>query len=120
MRAIALAAVLLLAACTTYSLEQRQAYLGQFVGHDEADVVRVLGVPPRTYEASGHRFIAYIEQRTDVVPGWYGPGWYGPWGGPGPWGGGLPPEVIQRVCVTTFAIDAGKVTSFSLQGNACG
>jgi hypothetical protein len=32
----------------------------------------------------------------------------------------LPPEVIQRVCVTTFEIDAGKVTSYSLQGNACG
>ena len=123
MRAIAFAAALLLAGCATYSLEQRQAYLTLFVGHDEAEVVRTFGVPPRTYEAGGHHFIAYIEQRTDVIPGWYGPGWgggwNGPWAGPGPWGG-FPPEVIQRVCVTTFAIDAGKVTSFSLQGNACG
>ena len=117
MRAFILAATLLLAGCVTYSLEQRQAALAAFVGKDEADVVRVFGVPPRVYETDGHRFIAYIEQRTDVIPGWYGPGWGPGWYGPY---GGLPPEVIQRVCVTTFEIDAGKVTSYSLQGNACG
>ena len=119
MRAFALAVAMLLAGCADYGLQQRQAYLTQFVGQDESEVIRVFGVPPRVYEADGHRFIAYIEQRTDVIPAWYQPGWNGGWFGPPPWGGG-PPEVIQRVCVTTFEISAGKVASFSLQGNACG
>ena len=44
------------------------------------------------------------------------------WGPPfwGWYGGGFPPEVVKRVCETTFAVTDGIVRSYSLRGNACG
>ncbi len=121
---LALMSVLALAACVYPSLAQRQAYLAQFIGVSETDLVRTLGVPTRTIDADSHHFLAYVERTTDVFPayGWggnYWNGYYGTFYGP-PIYGGLPQQVIERVCETTFELQGGKVQSFSLRGNACG
>jgi hypothetical protein len=106
----------LLAGCAD-RLAERRAYLATLVGTSEADLVRTLGVPTRTVEAEGHRFLAYTESREELIPG--GP--MGPWGWRGGWAyGGVPAEVVQRVCETTFEVIDGRVRGFTLRGNACG
>ncbi|MCW3477429.1 hypothetical protein [Limobrevibacterium gyesilva] len=108
----------LLAGCANM-LAQRQAFLSQFIGRPEADLVRELGVPTRSFDTSGRRFLAYVDRRVELLPP---PPMWGPWG---PWGrfgyyGGFPAEVVELVCETTFEIADGTVRSFSLRGNACG
>jgi len=98
-------------------LAERQAALGQYVGQTEADLVRGLGVPSRTFDTDGRHFLAYTDRSVQVVPGfapYYGWGRYG-----GIYGGGYPPDVIERICETTFEVAQGKVVSFTLRGNAC-
>ena len=97
-------------------LAARQAYLGQFVGQPESTVVQQMGVPARSYEVGGAKYLAYDEHRIDLVPAFpsYSPfftGWYG---------GGFPPQVVDRRCETTFEVAGGTVQSFTLRGNACG
>lgn len=120
---LALAAVLALAACA-YPNPQHVAALNALVGKSETDLIRTYGVPNRTYDSGGHRFLAYSRSRIDTIPGdpgfgWGGPYWGGYWGGG--WGGfgGFPPEYIQRQCETTFELAAGIVQTWSLRGNDC-
>ena len=95
-------------------LEQRQARLAPLVGRPVGDLIQQLGVPSRTFQASGVDYLAYDERRIEVLPGlWGGPFWFGGWNS-------LPPEVVQWQCETTFAVAGGVVRSFTLQGNACG
>lgn len=107
---LALAAVL--AGCAPAF--NRPAFLATFVGQPEAEVVRRLGVPSRTYEANGRKFLAYTEQRSDVVSAGIGFGGYF-----GPSFGYFPSEVIERGCETTFEVADGRVLTWSLRGNAC-
>ncbi len=114
MKRAALVLLLLLAACDPYALQRREAALAAYVGMSESDLVRSFGVPTRTFETGGHRFLAYDEGSLDIVPPlepWR------PWG----WGygAGFPAQVVQRFCETTFEVAAGKVIGFSLRGNAC-
>jgi hypothetical protein len=113
-RAILLA-VAVMAGCTN-QLAQREAYLSQFIGQPDSALVQQLGVPNRSYETGGVKYLAYDEHRIDVVPGTpsFGPfymGWYN---------GGFPPQVIELNCETTFEVSAGTVKAFTLRGNACG
>jgi len=95
-------------------LEQRQARLAPLVGRPVGDLIQQLGVPSRTFQASGVDYLAYDERRIEVLPGlWGGPFWFGGWNS-------LPPEVVQWQCETTFAVAGGVVRSFTLHGNACG
>lgn len=116
-----LLALLLLAGCASQALAERRAYLTSFVGGSEAALVRQMGVPTRTFEAGGEKFLAYDTRSVDVVPGFYPSPWFGP--GFGPWWGypyaWSPPAVIARTCETTFEIKAGKVASFSMRGDGC-
>ena len=96
----------------------RQQLLAPLVGVSETELVQRMGVPNRSFESGGIKFLAYDERRFDVLPrvGPF-PGW-GPW----PYGYysyGLPPEVLERSCETTFEIVGGRVRSFSLRGNDC-
>lgn len=107
----------LLAGCTN-QLAARQARLAPLIGQTEGTLVQQFGVPDRTYETEGVKYLAYEEARVDVIPGMpgysYGPpfwGWYG---------SGFPPQVVTMVCETTFAVANGVVRSFTLRGNACG
>ncbi len=117
-RPAVLALCLLAAACTTGP--DRRVVLATLVGQPEADVVRVFGVPSRTFETGGRRFLAYDERRTDVIPGGPFIGGFGYFGyGYGGFGG-LPAQVIERGCETTVEVVGGRVASWALRGNACG
>ena len=97
----------------------RPAFLATLVGQPEAELVRRLGVPSRTYETGGRKFLAYSEQRSDLIGGgaffggfgYFGPGYDGY--------GGFPSEIIERSCETTFEVGDGRVLAWSLRGNAC-
>ncbi len=118
MRHLTLAICLSIAACA--SGPDRRQVLASLVGQPETEVVRQLGVPNRSYETGGRKFIAYNERRTDLIPA--GP-FFGGFGGFG-YGyggfGGFPPQLIERGCETTFEVSGGRVVSWALQGNACG
>ena len=122
----ALASVALLAGCA-YPSPQHVAALNTLVGKSETDLVRAHGVPTRTYETGGHKFLSYNISRIESIPGDYGFGGFGPYGyggfGYGGFGyggfGGFGPEIIQRDCDTTFELTAGIVQSWSLRGNDC-
>ncbi len=114
-RAILLALTVLLSGCVN-QLAARQAYLSRFVGQPEAVLIQQMGVPVRTYETGGVKYLAYDEHQVDIVPAFpsYSPfftGWYG---------GGFPPQVIDLQCETTFEVSDGAVRAFTLRGNACG
>jgi hypothetical protein len=114
-RAVLLGLTAMSAACTN-QLAERQAYLGRFIGQPEAALVQQMGVPTRSYETGGLKFLAYDEHRVDIIPAFptYNPyfvGWYG---------GGFPPQVVDLQCETTFEVGGGVVQSFTLRGNACG
>jgi hypothetical protein len=106
---------LLLGACDPYALQRRVAALRPWVGRSEAELVRYFGVPARTIDANGHRFLAYVESDTSIQPPF--PTWY-------PYGFGpdatFPAQVVQYTCETTFEIAGGHVAGFTLRGNACG
>ncbi len=120
MKRALLIALLLLSACDPYALQRREAALAGYVGQSETDLVRAFGVPTRVYEAGGHRFLAYDQGSVDILPPLYPWRPYG-WGGFGyGYGGDFPPQVVQRVCETTFEVAAGRVIGFTLRGNACG
>ena len=116
--------MLLLAGCGDGGAARR-AYLDSLVGRPEQEVVRQRGVPSRTYETGGQKFLAYDDRRLDIVPDPFfvgGFGGYGRLGGPffGYYGGyGYPPLVVERGCETTFEVSGGRVQSWSLRGNSC-
>ncbi len=112
-RLAAFALAALLAACTD-TIAARQAALAPYIGKPEQDLVRDLGVPSRSIETGGHRYLAYTELRGQVIS--QTP--VSPFR-PGPFGPGLDATVTDRVCETTFDIAAGKVAGFTFKGNAC-
>jgi hypothetical protein len=110
---ITLGLVLLVAACDPFELQHRQQALAAYVGRSEADVVRAMGVPSRTFDAGGHRFLAYDQSSQTITPPPY------PWGFGWGYGGGFPAQVVTWTCETTFEIGDGRVVGTSLRGNAC-
>ncbi len=121
-RCVVLGGVLALGACA-YPNPAHVAALNAMIGKSEQDVVQTYGVPSRTYDTAGHRYLAYSASRLETIPGgpyFGGPYWGGPWGGGwGGWGGGFPPEIVQRDCETTFNLQNHVVLNWSLRGNAC-
>lgn len=119
------AAVLLLplAAAACAAGPDRRVVLAGLVGQSETEAVRQLGVPTRSYETSGRKFIAYDERRADLLPGTPFLGGYGGLGyigaGYGTFGG-FPPGIIERGCETTLEVAGGRVVSWALRGAACG
>jgi hypothetical protein len=104
---------LLVAACTPPG-EQRRIWLSSLVGQSEVALIESLGVPTRTYEAGGVKFLAFTESWVDIVPPMavYGPPYWG-------FSSGFPGQVVQWHCETTIAISGGVVRNFSFRGNAC-
>lgn len=111
------------AGCATEPpLEQR---LLPFVGQSEGDLVAALGVPERTYEVEGRKFLTFEDQRSYITAGYpllypgiggYGYG-YGRRLGYGPFF--APPGYIVRSCEITFALREGRVESYSFRGDGC-
>ena len=116
-----IAALALVGACVgacTDGGASRRAYLTSLVGQPEAEMVRLFGVPVRTYEAGGKRFAAYDDRRIDIVPGpFFGFG-FGYWSG-GFYSDPIPAAVVERGCETTFEIDRGVIAGWSLRGTWC-
>lgn len=109
--------VLLLAACAQGpTLTER---LSTFINRPEGDLVAELGVPSRSHEADGRRFLEYEQRRTVAFtePGLYRH-WYGPWG---PRMGYVPapPSYAVLGCDITFALRHGRVESFTFRGEGC-
>ena len=118
-RLIPILALIALAACTDGGAARR-AFLSSLVGQPETEMVRLFGVPARTYEAGGHRFATYDERRLDIVSGpFFGFG-VGYWRGSGIfYADPVPPAVIETGCETTFEIDRGTIIGWTLRGNWC-
>jgi len=117
-----LAALMLLAGCATERAEQVATQLSTYVNRSEADLVRDLGVPTRTFEADGAKFLAYARTRRVVYGGWNGWGgpWGGPWGGWGGWGGWAgPAEVVDYTCEATFEVRGDRVQNVKVRGPGC-
>jgi hypothetical protein len=115
----ALIAAPLLAACAAPTPPvDRQAAAAGMVGQSEVDLVRQMGVPTRSFDSDGRRYVAYLERRVNVTQGSgvWAPFWKHWVGGYGP---DVAPEVVDYTCETTFEIDGGKVRWFTLRGNAC-
>ncbi|MFC0385397.1 hypothetical protein [Muricoccus vinaceus] len=109
-----------LAGCATGpSLSDR---LSSYVGRSELELVQALGVPTRSYETGGQKFVAYEEQRTVALPGGFAGGpFYGPYGR-GFYGGGfasLGNTYVPVQCDVTFALHEGRVASFTYRGQGC-
>jgi hypothetical protein len=104
----------LLGGCVN-QLAERQAYLQQFIGQPESAVVQAMGVPSRSFETGGVMYLAYTEHRIDFIPGTptYAPFYLGAYGA-------FPPQIVQLDCETTFRVVDGKISSYTLRGNACG
>ena len=88
-RAILLVLAGLVAGCVD-QLAAREAYLSRFVGQPESTLVQQMGVPTRSFETGGVRYLAYNEHRINLIPTFpsYSPfftGWYG---------GGFPTQVV--------------------------
>ena len=117
-----------LAGCA-YPDPQHVQALNGLVGKSETELVRARGVPSKTYETGGLKFLAYDMHRIDSLPGdagfypgfgygGFGYGGFG-YGGFGGGFGGFGPEIIQRDCSTTFELRGGIVQRWSLRGNDC-
>ena len=90
----------------------RMAALNHLVGQPEQTLLQIMGVPTRSYDADGTKFLAYDVRRVDFIPGVPG---VGVWSA-----GAVPPQRIERWCETTFQVAQAVVQNFTLRGNACG
>lgn len=119
-RRVLLLLPLVLAACAPPGpgLQER---LSTWVGRSEGDLVAQFGVPVRTYEAEGRRFLQYEQRRTVAFadPHFHRP-FHHPWGPR--WGHWAPPPTSYATlgCDLTFALREGRVESFSFRGQGCG
>ena len=85
-----------------------------FVGRSEGDLVAALGVPERTYEVEGRKFLTFEDKRSFIVAGdpfLYRYSRFGPYF--------APPGYIVRTCEITFAVRQGRVESFTYRGDGC-
>ncbi|MBE9603777.1 hypothetical protein IAI18_02805 [Acetobacteraceae bacterium H6797] len=103
-----------LAACTPApTLDERLGYL---VGRTEGMLVTDMGVPSRTYETEGKRFLQYDQERnipTSAPSPWV----MTPWGLRPAYGGGVYYRPAQ--CSITFTLVEGRVQAFSYRGDGC-
>lgn len=113
-RLVPLLALVVAACADPAAIARHQARLNAHIGQTETDLVRELGVPTRSFEADGHRFLSYVATHLDIWPG--GPVYrFGRFG----YGGGFPPQIVQWRCDTTFELMGGRVIAWKQRGNNC-
>jgi hypothetical protein len=97
-----------------------QERLQRHVGQSELELVTALGVPVRTYDVEGRRFLQYEQRRTVFYaePAAFRPPAYGPWGPRWGWSPAAVPATVE--CDVTFELREGRVTGFSYRGQGCG
>ncbi|MCO6420010.1 hypothetical protein JYK14_28205 [Siccirubricoccus sp. KC 17139] len=116
MKRLALLLPLLAACAQEPPLEARLAPL---VGQSEAVLIASQGVPTRSYEAEGRKYLQYEWRRTQLWPSDPYPYWGRPYGRFGPL---LPPPgpmLVTRGCDVIFTVKDGKVESFGVRGDDC-
>ncbi len=110
-RAAWLGLPLLIAACATGpTLAQR---LSVFIGLPEVDLVAGLGVPLRSFDGDGRRFLEFEQRRLLSVPEPY----VGGFGRRGGFYGGT--TYTNVTCSITFALRDGRAESFTFRGDGC-
>ncbi|WP_458094105.1 hypothetical protein [Roseomonas sp. WA12] len=95
--------------------------LSTFVGRSELDLVSTLGVPTRSYETGGQKFLQYEESRTVALPGGFAGGAWGPYGRGfyGGFGGFGATTYAPVQCDVTFALQGGRVSAYTFRGQGC-
>lgn len=98
-----------------------RAYLDQWVGVSELELVRHWGPPVQSYEVQGHKFLVFVSSRQTYMPDAppivsgvvVGGSIYNEhiWGSFG--------HVIELKCKTMFELDKGRVIASHWQGNDC-
>jgi len=109
-----------LCSCAFPTREAFDAQMAAFIGRPEAELVATLGVPNRTYEVGGLRFLEYERRRIIGTPA--GGAGFGRFGWPYGYGYGIGyggTYVDTRECDTTFTLRGGRVERFSRRGNDC-
>ncbi|OYV34587.1 MAG: hypothetical protein B7Z81_09835 [Acidocella sp. 20-61-6] len=102
--------------------------MAAYVGSSEQSLVQHLGVPDKQITVQGVTYLAYDRHYEQLTPGavwgqgfgpfgepYYGPGFYGP----GFYAAGIPSQINEYSCETTFTVADGRVNGFSLRGNDC-
>jgi hypothetical protein len=111
----ALLLALLAAGCAQGpSLQER---LSAWIGRGEGDLVAAFGVPVRTYEVEGRRFLEFEQNRSVPIAQpdpWFGSPW-GPRRGYWP----PPPAIATLGCSLTFELRERRVEGFSFRGQGC-
>jgi hypothetical protein len=117
MRNLLLLLPLLATACATGpGLQSRMA---SYIGDSKAQLVQTLGVPDKQITVGGADYLAYDRHHLEFTPGFDTFGGFGPWYGGPIFDAGIPPQVIEQDCETTFLLRNDKVASFTLRGNDC-
>ncbi|MBX5471898.1 MAG: hypothetical protein IRZ23_05475 [Acetobacteraceae bacterium] len=107
-RMIWAASLIVLGNCSD-SLAQRRAMLATHIGEKEIDLIRDFGVPTYTSQQNGRRYLTYAQAYRVNDPGYVD----------FLTGIVIPPSSSVYTCTTTFVIDHGTVSSFSVHGNGC-
>jgi hypothetical protein len=107
-----------------------QSRMAAYMGDTSQALVQSLGVPDKQITTGGVQYLAYdVRHEEQIEPNDFAYGGFGdPFGGPfypgGLYGGvyasGLPQQVQDWTCTTTFMLKNDKVFNFSLRGNDCG
>ena len=97
--------------------------LDALIGQPPTALVHALGVPVRTWRGGGMLFMAFDRQVGAVIPG-SGPVAEKPFSTPDPLsagtGLGTPPQLVIRVCETTFEVVSGRAVRWTQRGTGCG
>jgi hypothetical protein len=109
-RPIILAAPVLLAACAVPSTAAFDTRMQALIGQPEVAVIEALGVPTRSTEAGGLRFVEYERRRVVGSPAPATWRWCSPFAGH---------FVETRDCRLTFTLREGRVERCDRRGNDC-
>jgi hypothetical protein len=112
-------AALALAGCQT--TEGFDKFASGFVGQSEAAIIGRFGVPDKTYEAGGTKYLAFTRSQTSYSPG-VAPSYQSNVIGNTVYTtsvGGMAPSVYTANCTLNFQITKGVVSGYSFNGNGC-
>jgi hypothetical protein len=101
-----------LCGCATDLTWRRREGLDYFVGKQSEALTAALGPPTKSWTTGGVVYLAYRYQGDEWLPG--EPAERNPYTNQ-PEG----PGVISTNCTTTFRVTVGKISAWSLNGNAC-
>lgn len=102
-----------------------QSRMAAYTGDSARQLVQTLGVPDKQVTVDGVQYFAYTVRHVqqvapnDILAGGFEGPFYGPYYPGGFIDAGLPSQIQNYSCETTFTLVNGHVTGFSLRGNDC-